>query len=128
MLELDGALRLATLDSEKYGKANLQPLQKGAYTQAPRLVLADLESPEKIGYMTKLTTGLRGGLSVTLDGNAEDVRGVYNLILNATPKLPYFKVDRMISVCKNCGSKLHQNAARCGRCKSVATTQYSTAG
>ena len=127
MLELDGALRLATLDSEKYGKANLLPLQKGAYTQAPRLLLADLESPEKMDYMAKLATGLRGGLSVTLDGNAEDVRGVYNLILNATPKLPYFKVDRTISVCRNCGAKLPQNAARCRRCKSVATTQYSTA-
>jgi len=64
---------------------------------------------------------------VTLDGNAEDVRGVYNLILNATPKLPYFKVDRTISVCRNCGAKLPQNAARCRRCKSVATIQYSTA-
>ena len=127
MLELDGALRLATLDSEKYGKANLQPLQKGAYTQAPRLLLADLESPEKMDYMAKLATGLHGGLSVTLDGNAEDVRGVYNLILNATPKLPYFKVDRTISVCRNCGAKLPQNAARCRRCKSVASTQYSTA-
>jgi ribonucleoside-triphosphate reductase len=127
MLELDGALRLATLDSEKYGKANLQPLQKGAYTQAPRLLLADLESPEKMGYMAKLATGLQGGLSVTLEGNAEDVRGVYNLILNATPKLPYFKVDRNISVCRNCGAKLPQKSTRCRRCKSVATTQYSTA-
>jgi len=127
MLELDGALRLASLDSEKYGKANLQPLQKGAYTQAPKLVLPDLESPEKVDYMARLASGLRGGLSVTLDGNVEDVRGVYNLILNATPKLPYFKVDRMISVCKNCGDKLTQNAARCRRCKSVATFQYSTA-
>jgi ribonucleoside-triphosphate reductase len=127
MLELDGALRLAALDSEKYGKANIQPLQKGAYTQAPRLVLADLENPERMDYMTKLATGLRGGLSVTLDGNAEDVRSIYNLILNATPKLPYFKVDRTISVCKNCGAKLPQYATRCRRCKSVATTQYSTA-
>ncbi len=127
MLELDGALRLATLDAEKYGKANLQPLQKGAYTQAPRLVLADLENPEKVDYMTKLSTGLRGGLSITLDGSAEEVRGIYNLILNATPKLPCFKVDRTISVCRNCGAKLPQNATRCRRCKSVATTQYSTA-
>ncbi|MGD1054492.1 MAG: anaerobic ribonucleoside-triphosphate reductase [Nitrososphaerales archaeon] len=127
ILELDGALRLATLDSEKYGKANLQPLQKGAYTQAPRLLLADLESPEKMNYMAKLAAGLHGGLSVTLDGNAEEVRGVYNPILNATPKLPYFKVDRTILVCRNCGAKLPQNAARCRRCKSVATIQYSTA-
>jgi len=127
MLELDGALRLATLDSEKFGKANLQPLQKGAYTQAPRLVLADLENAEKISYISNLSVGLNGGLSVTLDGSSDEVRGIYNLILNATPKLPYFKVDRTISVCKNCGAKLPHNATRCPRCKSVAMTQYSTA-
>ncbi len=127
MLDLDGAARLAGLDSEKYGKANLQPLQKGGYTQSPRLQLADLENTERTDYMTKLSSGLHGGMSVTLDGSAEEVRGIYNLILNATPKLPYFKVDRTISVCKNCGAKLPQNATRCRRCKSVASIQYSTA-
>jgi anaerobic ribonucleoside-triphosphate reductase len=127
MLDLDGAQRLATLDSEKYGKANLQPLQKGAYSQSPRLVLADLENSEKLDYTARLSSGLMGGLSLTLDGSAEEVRGIYNTILNATPKLPYFKVDRMISVCRNCGAKLPQKAVRCSRCKSVATLQYSTA-
>ena len=127
MLDLDGAGRLASLDSEKYGKANLQPLGKGGYTQAPRLVLADLENAEKMDYVTKLSAGLHGGLSVTLDGSSEEVRGVYNVILNATPKLPYFKVDRTISYCRNCGAKLGRNAARCSRCKSVAVAQYSTA-
>jgi len=127
MLDLDGAARLAALDAEKYGKANLQALGRGAYTQAPRLVLADLENPEKMDYISKLAIGLHGGLSVTLDGSSEEVRGIYNTILNATPKLSYFKVDRSISVCKNCGAKLPQNATRCKRCKSVATTQYSTA-
>jgi hypothetical protein len=127
MLDLDGALRLATLDSEKYGKASLQPLFKGAYSQSPRLVLADLENREKLDYVTKLSTGLMGGLSLTLDGSAEEVRGVYNLILNATPKVPCFKVDRTISVCRNCGTKLSHKAVRCNRCKSVASVQYSTA-
>ena len=127
MLDLDGAMRLATLDSEKYGKANLQPLQKGAYSQSPRLVLSDLENQEKMDYVGKLSAGLVGGISLTLDGSAEEVRGVYNMILNATPKLPCFKVDRTISVCRNCGAKLQQKSVRCGRCKSVATVQYSTA-
>ena len=49
------------------------------------------------------------------------------MILNATPKLPYFKVDRTISVCRNCGAKLPLNSQRSPRCKSVAMTQYSTA-
>jgi len=78
-------------------------------------------------YLGKLSSGLIGGLSLTLDGSAEEVRGVYNLILNSTPKLPCFKVDRTISVCRNCGAKLPQRAVRCNRCKSVASVQYSTA-
>ncbi|MDV3277829.1 MAG: ArsR family transcriptional regulator [Nitrososphaerales archaeon] len=127
MLDLDGGVRMASLDAEKYGKANLQPLQKNAYTQSPKLALADLENQEKMQYLSRLSVGLQGGLSVTLDGSAEDVRGIYNTILNATPKIPYFKVDRTISVCRNCGAKLPQNATRCKRCKSVATVQYSTA-
>jgi len=127
LLDLDGAVRLASLDGEKYGKANLQPLGKNAYTQSPRLILADLENQEKMGHISKLSTGLHGGLSVTLDGSAEDVRGIYNAILNATPKIPYFKVDRTILVCRNCGAKFPQKATRCKRCKSVATVQYSTA-
>jgi anaerobic ribonucleoside-triphosphate reductase len=127
MLDLDGASRLASLDAEKYGKANIQTLQRSSYTQSPRLSLGDLENQEKIDYMAKLSAGLQGGLSITLDGSAEDTRGIYNLILNATPKLSYFKVDRIISVCRNCGAKLPPKATRCKRCKSVASIQYSTA-
>ncbi len=127
MLDLDGAARLANLDGEKYGKANLQALGKNAYTQSPRLTLQDLENQEKMAYIGKLSSGLQGGLSVTLDGSAEDIRGIYNTILNATPKIPYFKVDRIMSVCRNCGAKLPQKATRCKQCKSVATVQYSTA-
>jgi len=127
MVDLDGASRLASLDSEKYGKANIQPMQRGGYTQSPRLSLGDLENQEKVEYMSKLSTSLQGGLSLTLDGSAEDTRGIYNLMLNATPKLSYFKVERSISVCRNCGAKLPQSATRCKRCKSVASIQYSTA-
>jgi ribonucleoside-triphosphate reductase len=127
MLDLDGAVRLASLDGEKYGKANLQALGRNAYTQSPRLSLVDLENQEKMAYIGKLSAGLQGGLSVTLDGSAEDIRGIYNTILNATPKVPYFKVDRAVSVCRNCGSKLPQKDTRCKECKSVATVQYSTA-
>ena len=127
MLEQEGAGRLAALDSEKYGKANIQPLQKGAYSQSPKLVLADLENQERMGYITSIASGLEGGLNVTLDGTSDDTRGIYNLILNASPRLSYFKVDRTISVCKNCGTKLPPKATRCRRCKSVAVIQYSTA-
>jgi ribonucleoside-triphosphate reductase len=127
MVDLDGATRLANLDAEKYGKANIQPLHRLGYTQSPRLTLGDLENQEKIEYMSKLSGSLQGGLSVTLDGASDDARGIYNLMLNATPKLGYFKVDKTVSVCRNCGAKLPPKATRCKRCKSVASVQYSTA-
>jgi len=127
MMELDGAQRMASLDAEKYGRANISPLQKGGYSQSPRLVMSDLENPDRVEQVSRLSSGLQGGLSVTLDGSADEVRGVYNLILNATPKLPFFKVERTISVCRNCGWKLPPKANRCKNCKSVASVQYSTA-
>ncbi len=127
MIEEDGAGRLANLDSEKYGKANLQPLLRSGYSQSPSLTAADLDNPEKVGYVNKLSSGLTGGLSVTLDGTSDEIRSIYNLIANASPKLPYFKVERRVAVCRNCGTKLPPKAQRCRKCKSVATTQYSTA-
>jgi len=81
-----------------------------------------------VEYINKLSSGLNGGVSITLDGESEDIRSVYDLIVKAAPNLPYFKLDRKIVVCRNCGAKLPPRAQRCTRCKSVATMQYSTAG
>jgi ribonucleoside-triphosphate reductase (formate) len=127
LVDQDGAARLSALDAEKYGKASIQPLGKNEYSQSPRLVLSDLANPEKMAHITSLSTSLEGGVSVTLDGSSDDTRGIYNMILNATPRLSYFKVDRTISVCRNCGAKLPPKATRCKRCRSVAAVQYSTA-
>ena len=128
MLEEDGAGRLASLDSEKYGKANIQQLLKSGYSQSPAMVAADLDNQARVEYINKLSSGLNGGVSITLDGESEDIRSVYDLIVKAAPNLPYFKLDRKIVVCRNCGAKLPPRAQRCKRCKSVATMQYSTAG
>jgi len=127
MINEDGASRLAGLDAEKYGKANLHALGRAGYSQSQGMTAADLDNAEKVQYINKLSAGLAGGLSVTLDGTAEDIRSVYNLIVNASPKIPYFKIERTILVCRNCGTKLPPKAQRCRKCKSVATTQYSTA-
>jgi ribonucleoside-triphosphate reductase len=128
VIDQEGASRLASLDAEKYGRAGMQPVQRSGYSMSPRVKAADLEDREKVEYLKKLSAGLAGGLSLTLDGTSEDIRSVYNLIVAAAPKLPYFKIDRMIMVCRNCGTKLAPNAQRCRKCKSVATSQYSTGG
>ncbi len=128
IVEDDGAARLASLDGEKYGKANLQSLQNEAYSHAPKLTMADLQDKNRVDHVRKLSSGLSGGLSVRLDASSLDTREIYNLLTSAIDKLPFFKVDRMTSVCRNCGYKLTPEAGRCKRCRSTASVQYSTAG
>lgn len=127
IIEQNGADRLASLDADKYGRANIQPLLKSAYSQSPRLRMSELDDQEKLNYINKISSILNGGLNLTLDGSGDDIRTIYNTIIAAVPKLPFFKIDRAITVCKNCGSKLPPNSQRCKSCKSVATVQYSTA-
>jgi ribonucleoside-triphosphate reductase len=127
VIDEDGASRLASLDADKYGRGNIQLAQGQGYSQSPRLVAADLYGVERTSYLTTLSQSLDGGLSVRIDAATEDTRGIYNLLIAATSKLPFFKIDRAILVCRNCGSKLPPRALRCRNCKSTATVQYSTA-
>ena len=56
-----------------------------------------------------------------------DLRGTYQMMLTASPAIPFFRVHRPVSFCRNCGAKLPPDSGRCKKCKSTATTQYSTA-
>ncbi|HUI00655.1 MAG TPA: anaerobic ribonucleoside-triphosphate reductase [Nitrososphaerales archaeon] len=127
LIEEEGAARLAQLDSERYGRANLQSLERRGYSQAAKLTADDLGNAETIGFLDKVGRGAAGGLSVFLDASALDLRGIYNLALGAVPKLEFFSVDRTVSFCRNCGSKLPAKTERCAKCRSTATAQYSTA-
>jgi ribonucleoside-triphosphate reductase (formate) len=127
LIEQDGAARLAGLDAERYGRANLQSLEKRGYSQAARLTADDLNNPETMNYVSKLSQGAAAGLSVYLDATSLDLRGIYALAVNASPKLDFFGIERLISFCRNCGSKLPPKTERCTRCRSTATAQYSTA-
>jgi ribonucleoside-triphosphate reductase (formate) len=127
LIEEKGATRLAALDSERYGRANLQSLERRGYSQAARLTMEDLDNAETMNYINKLSQGAAGGLSVYLDASSLDLRGIYNLAMNASPKLEFFGIERLVSFCRNCGSKLPAKTERCGKCRSTATAQYSTA-
>jgi len=127
IIEEEGALRLAALDAEKYGRSSLQADAKQGYSLAPRLVPEDLQVPEKVALVKGLSAGLNGGFSVVLDASSLDLRGTYNMISAASPNVPFFRVHRAMSFCRNCGSKLAPESGRCRKCKSTATAQYSTA-
>src|SRR5208283_194038 len=79
IIEEEGAQRLAALDAEKYGRASLQAGGRLGYSLSPRLSLEDLQNPEKIEYVNKLSGGLTGGFSVVLDASASDLRGTYQM-------------------------------------------------
>ena len=127
LIEEEGAARLAALDAERYGRANLQSLEKRGYSQAARLTMEDLEKGETMNYISKLNQGAAGGLAVYLDGTSLDLRGIYNLAAGASQRLDFFAIERSISFCRNCGSKLPTKTERCTKCRSTATAQYSTA-
>ena len=78
-------------------------------------------------YVRTLAAGLNGGLSVVLDSSSLDLRGTFNMISAASASIPFFRVHRPMSFCRNCGSKLAPESGRCKKCKSTATAQYSTA-
>jgi anaerobic ribonucleoside-triphosphate reductase len=88
--------------------------------------MEDLNNAETMNYVSKLSQGAAGGLSVYLDASSLDLRGIYNLAMNASPKLDFFGIERLVSFCRNCGSKLPAKTERCSRCRSTATAQYST--
>ena len=80
-----------------------------------------------MAYVSKLSQGAAGGLSIYLDATSLDLRGIYNLAMSASPKLEFFGIERLVAFCRNCGSKLPAKTERCGKCRSTATAQYSTA-
>jgi anaerobic ribonucleoside-triphosphate reductase len=127
LIEEDGAGRLASLDTERYGRANIQSLEKSGYSQALSLTMEELNNVETMNHVNRITEAASGGLSVSLDASALDLRGIYNLVTNASPKVHFFKVKRMVAFCRNCGSKLPPKAERCSKCRSTASAQYSTA-
>ncbi len=127
LIEEEGAARMASLDSERYGRANLQSLEKRGYSQAAKLTIEDLNNAETMNYVNRLSQGAAGGMSVYLDAVSLDLRGIYNLAMNASLKLGFFGIERVVSFCRNCGSKLPAKTERCTKCRSTATAQYSTA-
>jgi anaerobic ribonucleoside-triphosphate reductase len=127
LVEEEGAARLAALDAERYGRANLQSLERRGYSQAARLTADDLNKSETIDYVGRVGHAVGGGFSAYLDATSLDLRGIFNLATNASAKLDFFNIERIVSYCRNCGAKLPAKAERCANCRSTATAQYSTA-
>ena len=129
ILQSDGAERFYNLDLEKYGKSIvITKYGKSAYSQVPYIQCADLHNENLINELNYLSRNLSGGFSTVIDipTNA-DIDFVVKTISEVIGKLDHFKLNRQITICKNCGAKFPIEVERCKVCKSTALAYHSTA-
>ncbi len=123
MIKDDGAMRFASLDTEKYGKSIV--LTK---TYSPHAQLVEIEAIEKDGVADELNwflRGLNGGFSVGLEvPRTATATELADTIQNGISRLEFFKLVRRTFICRNCGSKMFTEAGRCKVCKSTSIASY----
>jgi len=129
ILQSDGAERFYNLDLEKYGKSVVIPKDgKNTYSQVPYIKDTDLYDQNLIDELSYLSRSLSGGFTTVIDiPTKADIDFIGKMISEAIGKLDHFKLNKKITVCKNCGAKFSVEVERCKICKSTALAHYSTA-
>jgi ribonucleoside-triphosphate reductase len=129
ILQSDSAERFYNLDLEKYGKSIVSTKYgKNAYSQVPYIQGTDLHNENLVNELNYLSRNLSGGFSTVIDiPTKADVDFIGKTILEAIVKLDHFKLNRQITICKNCGAKFPVEVERCKVCKSTALSRHSTA-
>ncbi|MCP8318236.1 MAG: helix-turn-helix domain-containing protein [Candidatus Methylarchaceae archaeon HK01B] len=129
ILQSDGAERFYALDVEKYGKSIvISKVEKNAYSQTPYIQEVDLYNADLVDELNYLSRNLEGGFSIVINIPSkakEDV--VKKTILKAIEELDYFKLNKRMIMCKNCGAKYPMDIKRCKVCGHTILTHYSTA-
>lgn len=123
MIKDDGAMRFASLDTEKYGKSIVLTKTYSSHAQ-----LVEIEAIEKDGVADELNwflRGLNGGFSVGLEvPRTATASELADTIQNGISRLEFFKLVRRTFICRNCGSKMFTEAGRCKVCKSTSLAPY----
>ncbi|MCP8309105.1 MAG: helix-turn-helix domain-containing protein [archaeon] len=129
ILQSDSAERFYNLDLEKYGKSIVITKDgKNAYSQVPCIQGTDLYNENLINELSYLSRNLSGGFSTIIDiPTKADIDSVEKTISEAIGKLDHFKLNKKITICKNCGAKFSIEVERCKVCKSTALAHYSIA-
>ncbi len=129
VLPSDGAERFYNLDLEKYGKSVVvAKYGENAYSQVPYIQGTDLYNEDLVNRLNYLSKNLSGGFSANIDiPTKADLDSLEKTISEATGKLDHFKLNKRITICKNCGAKYPIEIDRCKVCKSTALVRHSTA-
>jgi ribonucleoside-triphosphate reductase len=126
MIDDDSALRFATLDSDKYGRAYLHSNPK-ASTYSQGILLSGEQVTQSSGdnahpvieECLSIERILTGGLSVTLDVTQLNSPEQFKRALTSASSLPFFRPTLKFAICGSCGRKSGTKIAqRCQYCKS----------
>ncbi len=129
MTENDGTSRFIVLDSEKYGKNSaIRDLTDESYSEG--LVLDGSKAKEftdhsgEIVQCNKTHKLLNGGMLIRLQIPKDaDVASIKSTIEKLSILLPFFRSDKHVSMCGECGYKDSALELKCPKCKSPYIVQ-----
>ena len=124
MTENDGTSRFFVLDSEKYGKNSaIKDLTQESYSEGFVLdgskIKEFTDQSEEIVQCNKIHKLLNGGMliRVQIPKNA-DAASTKTMIEKFSKLLPFFRSDKHVPMCGECGHKDSTLESKCPKCKS----------
>ncbi len=124
----DAGKRLASLDTDKYGKSTISSQAKrDGYSQVPVIDSTELLKDDVMKGLNAYAEGLNGGCATVL--NVRDLsnpKKIAEASKVAGRRLKFFKFGNLISICKTCGIKSTSHPAKCSECGSASFTEIST--
>lgn len=121
MVSDDSGSRLATLDSEKYGKVSLlQSQNTTSYSQGMTLNGRDILNDGKASIQECLAIDklLNGGFTASLDLTNLSPTEMKSAIETAVQELPFLRLSIGFAVCTTCGQRSKEGVDICDFCKS----------
>jgi len=124
----DAGKRLASLDTDKYGKSTISSQAKrDGYSQVPVIDSTELLKDDVMKGLNAYAEGLNGGCATVL--NVRDLsnpKKIGEASKVAGRRLKFFKFGNLISICKTCGIKSTSHPEKCSECGSASFIEIST--
>ena len=124
MTENDGTSRFFVLDSEKYGKNSaIKDLTDESYSEGFVLdgskASTFTDQSAEIAQCNKIHKLLNGGMLIRLQIPKEaDVASIKTTIEKLSKLVPFFRSDKHVPMCGECGHKDSALTSKCPKCKS----------
>ena len=125
ILPTEGNFRLASLDSNKYGKSVTKDIKK--YSDVPLIKYEDGLSEKELDRYNRLFKMLNGGYSLSiLLPNTFNLKNFNNLVNILKNEAGFFRLGMLFGYCLDCGSKTPSPFTRCNSCRSTSIKKINT--